>query len=162
VEKEGFMPNVQDLLREWESVWFLIGGDNALRRSFMEEAIRLGCKLPNGEKPEPEGAGPCMAMNQGLRLTYVSSMAWNASFSPNAQQMFRGRDISGVLRVDYQALIRGKAQFVYASAVGKPAVVSLAAYRAHPRHQLPGCDSPRGTRPLMNSANWLASLQFDS
>lgn len=130
------MPKIQDLLREWDKVWFLIGNEKELEDRFLKEVLDLGCTFPKGEKPMEGSISPCMSVSRDLKLTYVSSMLWNMSFSPDMKTISispetneiiirRNGDIKQALKADYAAFCRGDKNFVYTKKNDRLVKISL-------------------------------------
>ena len=103
------MRKIQDLLVNYENVWFYIS--EASHEKFYNELLANDARFMNGSKITPESIGHIVGVHADWTVGCVSNLVWYNTFSAT----------SAPLKVDYEKYAKGNKDYV----IIKPNIIPL-------------------------------------
>lgn len=99
------MRKIKDLLVTNEKVWFYLEDDDTLKTHFANELSSEGFSFSDGSPLTLENVGRIMAVSSSGQITYVSLIAWTASFEEGNGSCGIHHSFAQIPKVNYSQYI---------------------------------------------------------
>lgn len=109
------MRKIKDLLEKNEKVWFYIEENDELKAHFSKELSDEGFSFSNGSPLTRDIVGPFMAVHTNGKITYVSLMAWTASFGAGNGLCGINHSFAKIPKVDFSKYINSDDDYLIES-----------------------------------------------